>query len=617
MLKTFSRLAALTMILCFVILSFLGCSPQASPTPETTISPQPPTATEKFIPVASKNTEEVVIFSYEEDGYAHLFAYIPGKMPLTRITAGDWDDITPSPSPNGEKIAFASNRSGSWDLYLLDLASGDVTQLTNTPDYEGAPTWSPDGSFIAFESYENENLNIVVGPANDPLSNPIPLTTSSSSDHSPAWAPDGRHIAFISDGEVILANLDRTDEGRFQNLSNTALASESHPVWSPDGKRLAWASSSQSVGQSGIYVWDSSKNVPAIWVGDGNWPSWNTSGDQILTTLAAPNATYLTTYSPDGKLLQALTPFPAPTLRGLLWANLTMPESLPKDFQKAAELTPAPLWAPQGEPVSEGSSGRWSLVDLEGVQAPYPKLHDLTNEAFDALRERVRLEVGWDALASLENAFVPLTTSLDPGLSEDWLYTGRAFAINSLMTNAGWMVSVREDFGAQTYWRLYLRAQLQDGSLGEPLRDTPWDLGARYNLDPKIYEQGGKYSDVPPGYWVDVTALAIQYGWERVPALSNWRTFYRGARFTEFALTGGLDWYSAMLELYPPDVLVTPTQVLPPTLTPTRTPLPSRTPLPTRTPRPTFTPSATRSPTITTTPTGTLLPSSTPLTVIP
>ena len=89
------------------------------------------------------------------------------------------------------------------------------------------------------------------------------------------------------------------------------------------------------------------------------------------------------------------------------------------------------------------------------------------------------------------------------------------------MTNAGWMVAVREDFGAQTYWRLYLRAQLQDGSLGEPLRDTPWDLSARYNLDPKVYEQGGKYSDVPPGYWVDVTALAIQYGWERVPALAQ------------------------------------------------------------------------------------------------
>jgi len=173
MLKTFSCRAALTAILCFVIFTFLGCSPQATPTPESTFSPEPPTATEKVIPIASKNSEEVVIFSYEEDGYAHLFAYTPDKMPLTRITAGDWDDITPAPSPNGEKIAFASNRNGFWDLYLLDLSSGEVTQLTNTPQYEGAPTWSPDGSYLAFESYDEDNLNIVVGPANDPLSNPI------------------------------------------------------------------------------------------------------------------------------------------------------------------------------------------------------------------------------------------------------------------------------------------------------------------------------------------------------------------------------------------------------------------------------------------------------------
>jgi hypothetical protein len=83
---------------------------------------------------------------------------------------------------------------------------------------------------------------------------------------------------------------------------------------------------------------------------------------------------------------------------------------------------------------------------------------------------------------------------------------------------------------------------------------------------------------VPPGYWVDVTSLAAQYGWERVPALPNWRTFFRGARFTEFILTDGLDWYSAMLQLYPPEVLVTPTRLLPPTLTPTRTPTATPTP---------------------------------------
>ena len=616
--KTLSRPLALTTLLCLVILTLSNCTPQVSTaTPETTdMIEVTPSATEDFVPVVPKNADELVVLSFEEDGYAHLFAYIPNQLPITRLTSGDWDDITPAPSPDGETIAFTSNRSGFWDLYLLEVSTGEITQLTDTPDYESSPTFSPDGSFIAYESYINENLDIVIGPADDPSNDPIRLTTSLASDHSPAWAPDGRHIAFISDGEVIVADLDITDNSRLRDVSRTPLAAETHPVWSPDGQRLAWASSATSLGRSGIYIWDTNRNVPAVWLGDGDYPAWNSNGDQIFTTLAAANNTYFTIYSADGKLLQPLEPFPM-SLRGLMWANVIVPDSLVDQYEQAALFTPAPLWAANGDPVSEGAFGRWSLVDLTAVQAPYPQLHDLADEAFAALRRRVTEEAGWDALASLENAFVPITTVLDPGYQEDWLYTGRAFAINSLMTNAGWMVVVREDLGAQTYWRLYIRAQQQDGSLGEPLHNQPWDLSARYNLDPKVYEQGGQYSDVPGGYWVDVTSLAIQYGWERVPALPNWRTYYRGARFTEFALTDGETWYTAMLELYPPEVLVTPTRLLPPTLTPTRTPLPTSTPLPTRTPRPTFTPSSTPTPRPTFTSTGTLPPTPTPPTIIP
>lgn len=616
----FQRILPIILILILAGAGLAGCSPPQTPDVTFTATPEP-TATEEFIPVVPRNAEEIVLFSFEEDGYAHLFAYSPGKLPLTRLTSGNWDDITPSISPDGEHIAFASNRAGFWDLYLLDLATGEVTQLTDTSAYEGAPTWSPDGVFMAFEAYVDDNLEILVGPVEAPLTDSIRLTNSPSSDHSPAWAPDGRHIAFVStrngNSEIILADLDRTDGSRFENLSNTALAAESHPVWSPDGRRLAWASGSQNIGRSGVYVWDASTALPATWIGDGDWPAWNASGEQILTTLSAPNSTFLTIYATDGRLIQPLAPFPAASLRGLAWANLVEPDALIERFEQAAQLTPAPLWAASGDAVPEGDVRRWSLVALPSVQAPYPQMHDLTDEAFDALRERVRREVGWDALASLENAFVPITTLLDPGFGEDWLYTGRAFAINSLMTNAGWMVTAREDFGAQTYWRLFLRAQLQDGSLGEPLRDPPWDLGARYNLDPQVYEQGGQYGDVPPGYWVDFTSLAQQYGWQRVPALPNWRTFYRGARFTEYALTDNLDWYSAMLQLYPPDVLLTPTRVLPPTPTPSRTPLPTWTPLPTRTPRPTLTPSPTRSPTVTPTASETPPPSPTPPTIIP
>ena len=613
--KASFRLPALTALLTLIGLAMLGCSQATAENPQTTVTSEP-TATEEFIPIVPKNAEEIVILSIEEDGYAHLFAYIPEKMPLTRLTFGDWDDITPAASPDGETIAFSSNRGGFWDLYSLNLADGEVRQLTDTPEYEGAPTWSPDGSFLAYEAYLEDNLEILIGPSDDPLQDAMRLTDSPVPEHSPAWAPGGRQIAFVSNGDILLADLDRTDVERFRNLSNSAVSSESHPAWSPEGHRLAWASASQEIGLSGIYLWDSIQNVPAHWIGEGDWPAWDTSGSRIVTTFNSPNDTFLTTYSTEGKILQPLTPFPA-TLRGLTWANLVMPNPLPREFEQASEMTPAALWAANGAPVSEGAFGRWSLVNLPDVQAPYPQMHDLADEAFAALRERVQREAGWDALASLENAFVPITVTLDPGFGEDWLYTGRAFAINSLMTNAGWMAAVREDFGARTYWRLYLRAQLQDGSLGEPLRNPPWDLSARYNLDPMDYEEGGKYGEVPPGYWVDVTSLAAQYGWERVPALPNWRTYYRGARFTEFALTDGLDWYTAMLQLYPPDVLVTPTRLLPPTPTASITPTFTPTRTPTRTPRATLTASLTPLPSSTPTPSQTPTSSVTPPTIVP
>src|SRR5688572_623422 len=185
------------------------------------------------------------------------------------------------------------------------------------------------------------------------------------------------------------------------------------------------------------------------------------------------------------------------------------------------------------------------------------------------------------------------------------------------MSNAGWMVTLREDIGAQTYWRIYIRASVQDGSLGEPIHDAPWNLNARYELDPRTYEQGGEYAAVPAGYWVDMTALAASYSWDRLPSLPNWRNYYAGTRFSEFALTDGSDWYSAMQELYPDEALVTPTRVFAPTLTPSRTSTPTSTPRPTRTPRATGSITISPVPTSTRTPppTGTATP--TPLTVIP
>ena len=304
---------------------------------------------------------------------------------------------------------------------------------------------------------------------------------------------------------------------------------ESHPVWNSDGTQLAWASAAlENVDNSGIYVWDSTQpNLPAKWVGDGDWPAWNAHGNEIVAGVTGANRELLAAYTTQGDPLLLPAPLPG-TFRGIIWPDIALPNPLPQVYQQAAVQTPPALWESNVTTNAGVPSQRLYVVPLPNVQAPYPQLQVLVDDSFNALRQRVVTDAGWDALASLENAFVPLTIALDPGLGDDWLYTGRAFALNSLMIDAGWMAVVREDIGSQTYWRLYVRAQKQDGSEGEPIQNPPWDLNARYELDPVTYEAGGKYAAVPAGYWIDFTALAQAYGWERLPALPNWRNYYAG-----------------------------------------------------------------------------------------
>ncbi|MBI5965359.1 MAG: PD40 domain-containing protein [Chloroflexi bacterium] len=611
-------------ILILIILSLLlfGCSQPSETAPNSTVTLEPIfTSTPAVVRYSGEGN--LVFLSIEENGYAHLFVQSnpPQELPLTRITTGEWNDIAPALSPDRTQLAFASDRNGFWNLYVMDLKSGDVKQVTDSNEYDSSPSWSPDGQWLVFETYINENLEVAIVSVTDPSQKIISLTQDSASDHSPVWAPDGRHVAFIStrggDSDVWLADLDLAGDDRYQNLSNTPFASENHPIWNFDGSQLLWASTSQTVGFSGLYIW--AANDPARtarWIGEGSWGSWNETAEQIVAVTSTANQEYVSSYDVNGNLLLSPTPLNG-HVRGLTWGFANLSNPFPNSFAQAAAVTPSILWSPAIMPGDDVPDQRWYVVPITDVQASYPQLHDLVDESFNALRDRLILDAGWDVLASIENAFIPLTASLDPGLQEDWLYTGRAFAINSLMSNAGWMVALREDVGAQTYWRVYVRANLQDGSLGEPIHNAPWNLNARYELDPRTYEQGGKYAPVPSGYWVDVTALSAAYGWERLPALPNWRTYYAGARFTEFALTNGLDWYGAMRELYPAEALVTPTHVFPPTLTPTSTFTLTPTRRPTRTPYKTPTPRLSPTPTFTPTPTGTPTLSPTPPTVIP
>lgn len=604
--------------------------PPDTPTPTLTLTPTPtPSHTPtplSDLPISQHEFPSgLLILSLREGLHTRLFLFEPQTLPLTRITNGEWDDITPALSPDGTRLAFASNRDGPFDLYLLDLLTGEVTRLTDTSDYDASPTWSPDSLFLAYESYSpdesgNDNLDIYVAPV-DGSSTPIRLTDDPGADHSPTWSPLGRQIAFVStrtgEPEIWLADLQNVDQ-RFSNVSQNPNSLDLHPAWNPNGTALAWATLTDGYHLLRGAALNEQAQAPAA-QGAGDWPVYSPDGDVLLTALETPNETYLTAYHlPSGGLL-ALPPFALPgVIEGLSWGNATIPQPPPASILAAAQVTPGPLWLPRLTPNADLPAGRQHLVPLHDVEAPDPRLHDLADESFASLREYVAQATGWDFLATLENAFVPLTSPLLPGLGGDWLYTGRAFTFNTAPINAGWIEIVREDFGQDTYWRIYLLARFQDGSQGRPFTLQPWDLNARFDGNPTFYERGGILkTDIPTGYWVDFTEIADAFGWERLPALDNWRAFYQGARFNEFVHRMGIDWPAAMVELYPPEILITLTPITPitpspiptKTLTPTRTPFPTRTLTPTRTASPTQT--ATAPPTPTRTPTATVTPTPT------
>jgi len=541
-----------------------------------------------------------ITFATRDNGYSHLWFFVPGDPKPFQITSGSWDDQDPAVEPGGNHIAFSSNRDGNWDIYLLEIETGDTRRLTATLGYEGRPSWSPDGQWITYEAYYEGNFDIWLMPVTG-ISEPIRLTTHPAMDLSPVWSPDGRKILFVSNREgnsdLYLADLDAVDK-RFTNLTNTNNALEEDPVFAPTNNVLAYTSRTNGVDYLMIMDITQADSVPQQ-VGQGILPAWSPDGETIAAIQRHALQCTLVGYSPKQSTIPALGLSIDGCVYGIDWYpgdNL-----LQTITSRGGPPLSDPLYEVEIEtPPSEGS--RYSLIRLPGVSAPRPVLSDHVNEAFNALRERVIKEVGWDFLGNLDFAFVGINDPLPPGFYyNDWLFTGRAFAISEAIVRAGWVEVFREDIAGETYWRLFVRTRYKDGTLGKPLRGYAWNFNPRFDDNPTAYDQGGSYREtIPEGYYVDFTSLAAEYGFNRQPALPNWRSFYAGTRYSEFAFVDSLTWEEAMLEIYPPVAIVTPTPFHTPTPTPTRTPRPTatpwwvqyQTPTPTesRTPFPTSTP---------------------------
>jgi len=147
-------------------------------------------------------------------------------------------------SPDGRRLAFASDRTGGSHLWVMNADGTGQSQLTDGPGADWLPSWSPDGSRIAFTSDRDGDFEIWTMAADG--SGLAQLTNDPAGDWAPVWSPDGSRITFTSDrgGPADIWSMEAGDGSDPLNLTDSPerVDGEWSNSWSPDGGQLAYAS---------------------------------------------------------------------------------------------------------------------------------------------------------------------------------------------------------------------------------------------------------------------------------------------------------------------------------------------------------------------------------------
>ena len=183
------------------------------------------------------NWSRIVFQSYRDNNWEIYSADADGTN-QRRLTNRPASDVLPRLGFSATRILFESNVDGNWDLFLMYSSGINVSQMTASSVNERDGVLSPDGSKIAFSSDSSGKYEIYVWTLS---SSPTRVTYDNASDRMPTWSPDGSRVAWVRtiDNTFGAIWVMKADGSGVRQLTGP-LRYVASPVWSPDGQHIGF-----------------------------------------------------------------------------------------------------------------------------------------------------------------------------------------------------------------------------------------------------------------------------------------------------------------------------------------------------------------------------------------